>query len=126
MWMPVQDVIPDFQAGFVVYGPTLLEKNQDAGHRFMLAYRKAVRQYNQGKTPRNLDILAKEFELDRGLLEASCWQPFRADGHINAQSVFDFQAWAVKEGYLDTPVGQERFWDSRFLDRANQAVAAAS
>ncbi len=126
IWMPVQQVIPDFQAGFVAYGPALLEKNPDAGYRFMLAYRKAVRQYNLGKTPRNLDILSEQLKLDRALLEAACWQPFREDGHINAQSVVDFQAWAVKEGFLDTPVGEERFWDARFLDRANQTLAAAA
>ena len=71
-WMPGQQAIPDFQFGFVVYGPTLLEENPDVGRRFMVAYFQGVRQYNQGKTKRNLEILAKHTGLDQQLLKQAC------------------------------------------------------
>lgn len=119
IWMPVEEVIPDFQVGFMLYGPNLLEENPDAGRRFMVAYFKAVQQYNQGKTKRNLELLADFTGLDQELLTQACWPSFRDDGQINVQSVLDFQAWAVEKGYLDHPVTVEKFWDPSFVEHAN-------
>jgi NitT/TauT family transport system substrate-binding protein len=126
VWMPAEQVIPDFQFGFIVFGPNLLEKNPDAGRRFIVAYLKAVRQYNQGKTERNLEILAKHTGLDRELLTQACWSSFRDDGQINVQSVLDFQAWAVEKGYLDSPVTADQFWDPSFVEYANQVLGTPS
>jgi NitT/TauT family transport system substrate-binding protein len=126
VWMPFQQVIPDFQASVIVYSPTLLEENPDVGKRFMVAYLKAVRQYNQGKTERNVEILAKYTELDPELLREVCWLSFRDDGQINVQSVLDFQAWAVEKGYLDSSVTEEQFWDPSFVEYANEILGVSS
>jgi ABC-type nitrate/sulfonate/bicarbonate transport system substrate-binding protein len=115
-------LIPDFQFAFILYGPILLDKNPDAGRRFMVAYLKAVRQYNLGKTERNLEILAKHTGLDRELLKRACWPPMHNDGRINVRGVLDFQAWAVGKGFLDSPVKEEQFWDPRFVEYANQVL----
>ena len=126
IWMPAQQVIPDFQLGLVLYGSTLLDENPDAGRRFMVAYREAVQQYGQGKTERNLEILAKYTGLDRELLTQACWLPIRESGQINVQSILDFQAWTVEKGYLDNPVTEEQFWDSSFIEYANEVLGASS
>lgn len=126
LWMPAGQVSPDFQLGFILYGPTLLEENLDAGRRFIVAYLKAVRQYNQGKTERNLEILAEYTGLDEELLKQTCWPSLRDDGQINVQSVLDFQAWAVEKGYLDTVVREEQFWDSSFVEYADEVLGASS
>jgi NitT/TauT family transport system substrate-binding protein len=88
----------------------------------MVAYLKAVRQYNQGKTERNLEIMEEFTKLDQELLKMSCWMPMRSDGYINVESVLDFQAWAVEKGYLDRPVTEEQFWDPSFVEYANQVL----
>jgi len=44
----VQEVIPDFNYAFMRFGPSLLKKNPKAGRRFMVAFLKGLRQYNQG------------------------------------------------------------------------------
>jgi NitT/TauT family transport system substrate-binding protein len=126
MWMPIRRVRPDFQMGFVVFGPTLLDENPDAGKRFMVAYLEAVQQFNQGKTERNLAILAEYTGLDVKLLGQACWPSFRDDGQINVQSVLDFQDWAVEKGYVDKPVTETQFWDPSFIEFANQALDASS
>jgi ABC-type nitrate/sulfonate/bicarbonate transport system substrate-binding protein len=126
VWTPAQQVIPDFQIAVIVYGPTLLDENPDIGKRFMVAYLQAVRQYNQGKTERNLELLAEFTELDQELLMQACWPSFRNDGRINVQSMLDFQAWAVKKGYLDNPVTEEQFWDPSFVNYANQVLGTSS
>jgi len=122
LWMEARKVIPDFQWGFILYGPTLLEKNPDAGRRFIIAYLKAARQYNLGKTERNLEILAKHTGLDRELLKQACWPPMREDGRINVKGVLGFQAWSIKKGLLDSPVKEERLWDPSFVEYANRAL----
>jgi NitT/TauT family transport system substrate-binding protein len=118
LWVPYQEVIPDFQHSIIVYGPNLLVKNPEAGNRFMVAYLKAVRQYNEGKTPRNIEILAKHTGLDEELLTDCCWPAIRADGRINCESVLDFQRWAIERGLLDDLVTKEQFWDPHFVEHA--------
>lgn len=126
VWIPFQDVVPDFQYLVIYYGPSLMEENPDAGRRFMVAYLKAVRQYNQGKTERNLEILAEYTGLDRELLNQACWPTARNDGQINVESILDFQAWAVGKGYLDSTVTEEQFWDPSFIEYANGVLGVTS
>ena len=124
-WMPAQQVIPDFQLSVVVYGPTVMQ-NPDVGKRFMVAYLRAVQQYNQGKTERNLEILAEHTGLDRELLDQACWPAQRNDGQLNADAVLDFQAWTVKKGHLDSLVTEEQFWDPSFVEDANEVLGAST
>lgn len=118
IWMPMEDVLPDFQLSVILYGRTFLEDETGLGTRFMIAYLKAVRQYQQGKTPRNLEIMADFTGLEEGLLERSCWQSFRSDGMINLQSVIDFQTWADARGMLDTELNPEDFWEPQYIEAA--------
>ena len=119
LWVPAEQVMPDFQMLTLVYGASLLKGNPDVGRRFMVAYQKAVQQYNQGKTERNLEIMAEFSGLDRDLLNQSCWPDFRDDGHINITSILEFQDWAIQKGYLDQAATEEQFWDPSFVDYAN-------
>jgi len=122
LWISAQEVIPDFQFGTTMYGPNLLEKNPDAGNRFMVAYLKGIRQYNQGKTARNLQILAKHTRLKEDLLKQACWSQVSNDGRVNVQSVNAFQNWAKAKGYLDELVGKDNFMDPGFIEYANQVL----
>jgi NitT/TauT family transport system substrate-binding protein len=126
LWKSVQQFAPDFQYDVVVYGPTLIQKNPEAGKKFMVAYLKAVRQFNQGKTERNLEILSKHTGLDRELLGKACWPQFRIDGKINVKSVLDFQDWAIKKGLLDKPALKNQFWDPSFVEYANKVLEAST
>ena len=88
----------------------------------MVAYLKTMRQYNQGKTERNLEIIAKHTDLDKDILKQACWPTFRESGKINIQSLFDFQAWAVEQDYLAGTIKEDRFLDSRFIEHANRVL----
>jgi NitT/TauT family transport system substrate-binding protein len=122
IWVPVQEIVPGAQLATIVYGPTLLEKNREAGVRFLVAYLQGVRQYNRGKTPRNVEIISKETGLDADLVREACWESIRGDGKINVASVLDYERWAVRRGLLDTLVPPAKFWDPSFLDAANKAL----
>jgi NitT/TauT family transport system substrate-binding protein len=123
-WMPVQQVVPGFQFDVLIYGPSLEDKNPDAGRRFMIAYLKAVRQYNQGKTARNLDLLAKFTGLDRDLITNMCLPALRNDGSIDAGSVAEYQDWAVQKKFLDRALTAEEYWDPGFIQSANAVLDA--
>lgn len=118
IWVAAKDVLPDSEYAVILYGPSFLEENVEGGERFMRAYLKAIRQYNEGKIDRNVEILAKYTELDPNLLRETCWPPIRKDGQINVDSVNQFQEWGLKRGLLDDMVSEEDFWDSRFIDKA--------
>lgn len=110
LWKSANEVAPDFQVGVMLFGPTLLEKDRQLGERVMRAYLRGLRQYNEGKTERNLDIIAKATELDPELLKASCWPAMRSYGTmINADSLIEFQQWLVEKGHLDEAAPVEAF-----------------
>lgn len=126
LWIAAQEIIPDFQIGLILFGPTLLAQDPDAGRRFMVAYLKALRRWNEGKTKRNVELVARFTELDPELLMRICWPTVRESGQINVQSVLDFQAWAVEKGYLDNVVMEDQFWDSSFVEHANEVLGVSS
>ena len=126
MWKPAADVIPEFQVSFIMYGPTFLEENPDAGRRFMTAYLKAARQYNQGKTERNIEIIAKYTKLDPAFLKRAGWPTMRKGGAVNTDTLLDFQDWALKRKYLDEKIPADRFWDPRFVEYAASILGTSS
>lgn len=125
-WMPDKDVIPDQQFAILVFGPRLISRSPDIGQRFMVAYLKGVRQFNQGKTRRNVELLTAFTQLSEDLVRKACWPAMRDDGSINADKLVEFQAWALKKGLQDRILPPARFWDGRFVTHANAALAGSA
>ncbi len=124
VWKPLREIVPDAQLAAVLFGPNLLTKDREAGRRFLAAYLQGVRQYAQGKTPRNVAIIAKETGLAPEAVRAACWTSIREDGGIDVASVLAFQRWAVRRGVLDTALPPETFWDPSFAAEAGRALAS--
>lgn len=126
LWLPLQTFVPGKQHSYLMFGPTLLEKDRDAGSAFMLAYRKALIQYNEGKTEANIKALARATSLDPDLVARLCWSPTRASGRMNLDDVTRYQQWAVDQGLLDKAVPVDSFWDGSFLDHTDSVLAGES
>jgi NitT/TauT family transport system substrate-binding protein len=122
VWRPYQDVAPNMQFGILAFGQLLLRDRPETGVQFMTAYLKAVRQYNEGKTDRNIEIMAEYTKLDAGLLQRACWPPMKNDGSIDLTTILEFQTWAVGKCLLEAGSPGEALWDSRFIDGANAAL----
>jgi len=119
-WLPTREVVPGFQYGFMLFGPTLLEENREAGRRFVTAYLRGVRAYNrEGKTKRHIEIISKYMRLDVDLLEAACWPHQQNDGHVDFARLDHYQAWALGEGLVDRKLTESELWDRSFVDHAN-------
>jgi NitT/TauT family transport system substrate-binding protein len=103
VWARMEEVLPEAQIGSMWFGPTLLRDNRDAGRRFMAAYLDAVRQYAEGPTPRNLELVSKFTGLNTSQLASTCWTPVRQDGRVNIASVREFREWLGRNGHLEQP-----------------------
>ena len=124
-WAHVNDMMAGVQYSVIAYGPTLLDEHPDIGRRVAIAHLKAMQMYNEGKTERNLSIMASALGASEDDLRGICWPRMREDGMIDTTSLLDFQAWARARGELDGIVPASEFWDSRFVDAANLALRQA-
>lgn len=113
---------PNAHFSGICFGPSLLEGNPEAGERFMVAYLKGVRQYNKGKTDRNIGIIARNTGLDSRSVAESAWPAIRNDGQMDISGFVEFQRWAKGKGYLDVVVPAEKLWDPRFVEQANRKL----
>jgi NitT/TauT family transport system substrate-binding protein len=113
-----EHVVGAEQLGFIAFGKNLLVDHPDIGARFLAAYLKGVQQYNEGKTDRNLQIMADATGETIETLKASCWVPINSDGLIDFSGVAGFQQWSIAQGQLEAPVTEEQFFDPRFISAA--------
>lgn len=113
-----EDVLVTLQSGVIAFGDQLLTEKRDAGARFLAAYLKGVRQYNEGKTDRNLEILSQATGQDIEALKAFCWMPIHPDGRLDFAAVNGFQEWSVAQGHMDAVLTEDQFRDVLILQDA--------
>lgn len=113
-------VAPGHQNAVLLYGKRLLRDDPALGRRYMRAYLRGVRRYNEGKSDRNLAILARHTKLPPEILRRACWIPIAPDGRIDPAAVQPFLDWALTEHYLDAPVPVTTWWNGSFLDAAGR------
>ncbi len=122
LWQPAADIIPGYSLGVLNFGPSLLERDDDLGVRFLHAYLQGIARYNAGKTARNLAILQEATQLDVDLLEQICWPAFPANGQIDATAIRDYSVWATERGLADRPLTVEEFWAPDLLIEAMESI----
>lgn len=120
VWKPASELTPGFPLSIVTFGPTMFERKDDAGVRFMRAYLRAVRQYAEGKTDRNIEILSKATEMEPELLKRICWTGIPLDGKLDPVKLADYTAWAAGQGYADRPLAPEEIWEPKYVEEAGR------
>jgi NitT/TauT family transport system substrate-binding protein len=111
-----EDVAPGHQNSVLVFGKRLVQDDPDLGRRFMRAYLRGVRRYNEGKTGRNVAIISHYTKLPPDIIRRACWSAFSNDGRIDPKNVQPFLDWALAENYLDGPVPVSTWWNPTFLE----------
>jgi NitT/TauT family transport system substrate-binding protein len=124
IWLTDNDLIPGYQCFYVAFGPSLLRDRPEVGRRFMIAYLKSVRRYNQGKTDANVEVVARRTKLDPDLVRQAGWPAIRSDGMIEPQSILEFQNWAFSKGLLNRKLETDEFWDPSFAQHADRLLNA--
>jgi NitT/TauT family transport system substrate-binding protein len=121
VWLRAQDAVPNFQWGAIAFGERLLYKEPETGRRFMRAYNRGVAQYREGKTSRNVSIIATATGESEALTREACWPTFRAGSGIEWKSIAEFQRWANAEGLMEHTLTREQVWDSTFVSASPPA-----
>jgi NitT/TauT family transport system substrate-binding protein len=110
-----KSVVGAHQNAVLVYGKRLLQDDPELGRRFMRAYLRGVRRFNEGKTARNVAILSRYTKLSPEIVRRACWISIAADGQIRPESVQPFLDWALEQNYLDGPIEMSQWWNPSFL-----------
>jgi len=121
IWERAGEVVPDYVLTMLMYGPTMLDR-PEVGERFAVAMLKAVRQFNRGKTPRNLEIVERATGLSAELVAAACWAQIRDDARIDPSGLRGYQEWNVAQGFLERVLSDDELFDHRFIDHANAVL----
>ena len=120
------ELSPGTHLAVLVYGPTLLVRDRDLGLRFMRAYLRSVRKYQEGHTPHNVATISSALGLDTSDVGKMCWPTTRSDGSVNLESLNEYQKWAVKTGEFSNPVEPANLVDMDFATKAWATVSAES
>ncbi|MBV8518394.1 MAG: ABC transporter substrate-binding protein [Acidobacteria bacterium] len=114
----MDEVAPGVQFGVILFGKRLLNDDPELGRRFMRAYLRGARKYNEGKTDRNVAIMARYTKLPPDIIRRACWQPIANDARVSVPAMNDFLAWSRKNSYLDADVPASRWWNPSYIDAA--------
>jgi len=101
------------------YGPAIIDKDPELGRRFMVAYLKGVKQYNEGKTEQNLKIIANYTHLNRDLLNQTCWYVISSDGYQDPQPVRKYINWLYANNKIDQNLTDDKLLDMSYADYAS-------
>lgn len=115
LWLAGQDALPGFQWGVLAFGERLLFRERDTGIRFLRGYNRGVARYSEGKTERNVAIIAEATGESVEITREACWPTFSADSRINWESIAEFQTWANAEGLMEHTLSSDQAWDSGFV-----------
>ena len=127
VWRSVADVLPGRQSTFLVFGRRILDDRPDLGKRFLAAYMRAVAKYSiEGKSNRNIEIIAKQTKLEPDELREMCWPTLDLGGYIDDTSLQEYQQWAFEQGLIDHVVPRSQLVDDRFLPSPNADPKTAS
>jgi NitT/TauT family transport system substrate-binding protein len=119
--MPMEPVVPGLTVSLIVFGARPLA-DPGIGERFAVAYLRAVRQYAEGKTPRNIELVAAHTKLEPELVKRICWTVIPPDGRLHLEWVARYQAWLQGQGLLDRAVASDEFVEPRYAEAANRAL----
>jgi NitT/TauT family transport system substrate-binding protein len=116
VWLGIEELFPGYPQSLVFFGRTFLDERPEVGERFMAALLRGIRQYNEGKTQRNLEIMESALRLSRDELTAACWVSMHDDAHVVPAGLIDYQRWALQQDLIERVLAADEFLDLRFLD----------
>ncbi|MDI4232600.1 ABC transporter substrate-binding protein [Bradyrhizobium sp. Arg237L] len=130
----VADGYPDQQVAVLLYGGDFIAKRPAVAERFMIAYLKAARVYNDatagGKfTGKGADKVIQTIMKSTGLKDPDLFQKMvpngiDPDGKVNVKSMADDLKFFADNGYLERPAKVEDVVDSSFAEKAVQKLGS--
>ncbi|MBN9042521.1 MAG: hypothetical protein BGP05_14150 [Rhizobiales bacterium 62-47] len=123
VWKRTDEVYPSQQYATLLYGPGMTKRN-DVGVRFMTAYLKGVRFYNdalKGKIPRTelIEILVKNTTVKNAALYDKMALPgLNPNGSLNVKGMEGDMQWFLQEGRMKAPIDIQKVVNTKYIDAA--------
>ncbi|MGQ0550897.1 MAG: ABC transporter substrate-binding protein [Armatimonadota bacterium] len=116
-------VYPDHQVAVVLYSPAMRREKVDLGRKFMMAYLKAVRDYNDAfgkkQAQKKRDVIAAFAKhtpvKDPSLYEKMVMPYLDPNGAVNRVSLRFDQDWYAQQGFVQQKVNLSLVVDDRFV-----------
>lgn len=124
------EIYPDHQVAVVLYAPHMRREKVELGRRFMVAYLRGVRDFNDGffkmqaaKRRQVIAALARHTPVkDIALYEKMVMPWLDPNGAVNRQSLRFDQDWYAQNGFVTTKVNLSLVVDDRFVLSALQRL----
>jgi NitT/TauT family transport system substrate-binding protein len=124
------EVNPDHQVAVVLYGPAFGREQPDVARRWMVAYLRGVRYFNDAfvrgdaaARERTIDALTKwTIMTDRALYDSITVMALDPDGGVRLPSLRADQEFFVQQGYQDRPIDLDAIVDLQYVQYARQML----
>ncbi|MBX5491037.1 MAG: ABC transporter substrate-binding protein [Chloroflexi bacterium] len=124
----LDDVAPGLQGGVINYGEVFIREKPEAARGFMVAYVKALRDYNDAQLynynrAQIVEILQKYVKLPDVRYYDECeWGRLNPDGRVDRAWIEDEMLWGVRTGLLDRVIPVDQLVDDTYVDYALQVL----
>jgi NitT/TauT family transport system substrate-binding protein len=130
LWARTDEWYPGEQIAVLLYSSEFAEGQRDVGRRFMLAYLRALRDYNDAfqkgdpaKRRDVVDVLIRNTPLkDAALYEKMAMPGLDPNGRVNLQALEQDQEYYLRTGKQQTPIDLTQVVDGSFADWAVQQL----
>jgi NitT/TauT family transport system substrate-binding protein len=129
-WRGYDEIFGPTHSTFIIYSPTMINERQEVGRRFLVAYLRGVRDYddafNHGKDQDAIvAILTKHTNIkDPAVFQKMVVPAIDPNGRMIVQTVKDLQQWFVDNGFVQTPVSLDEYFDTSYADYAVSVLGA--
>jgi NitT/TauT family transport system substrate-binding protein len=133
IWRRNDEVFPRQQVAVVLYGPKFASDRPELAKKFMLAYLKAIRYYNDAFSKRDvakkkeiIKILASNTAVkDEALYDKMVMPGLDFNGRVNLDTLGFQQNYYLANGAQKTRVDLDKAVDNQYVDWAAQKLGAA-
>jgi NitT/TauT family transport system substrate-binding protein len=120
----VDQALPDFQVAAIFLGKTFFQDQSELGRRWMVAYVRGLRFYNDASKDSSVrselvEIIARQTNInDEGIFDTMIWPGLHPDGTLNLTNLRDQIRWFRANGQIETEVPENQLFDPGFAEAA--------
>ena len=122
--MTLDELLPDFQVSLIYYNTAWARAHPDDARRWMVAYVKALRYYNDTLRDRRvrddvIEILSARTPIkERAVYDKMVWPGFHPDGKVTVRGLLEYERWLLNERQISEFLPPARFIDPSYAEHA--------